>query len=430
MSRHHRTLAALGGLVAAALLAAGCSASGAAASGAGSGATGSGATGQGVTGAGGDWPLRVPLATSVATAMHLFAAVPMGRLGQPLETFWQLLVRPVGSGGSGGSGWADRSALGVATNGGLILAPTGSGALAVGTRPANRLQFSALEVTADAARSWSALAPVGALADSVSALGSLDAPGTGVVTGSAGVAAARWAGVLALVSHDGGEEVLAVAPGGTSVTTLVTSSALAATPAGRACAISSLDAVAGSSAGPLVGGTCARPGRVGLFVRSGGVWARSALALPPGVSGETQVVAFFGSGSEVTAVVAVHGRTGVALLAYRGSGEGSWAVSPPLELGRTPHLVSLGEAGRDGVFVLWSGGGSGLHASVLGSPQSPWQSLPPAPAGTATLVEAGPGLAEALAVHGAKLDVYRLGGSGTWSDVQHLRVPIEFGSSG
>ena len=38
--------------------------------------------------------IRVPLATTFATGSGAFAVVAMGRIGDPLNTFWELFSRP------------------------------------------------------------------------------------------------------------------------------------------------------------------------------------------------------------------------------------------------------------------------------------------------------------------------------------------------
>jgi len=354
-----------------------------------------------------DWPLRVPLATSAETPSALFAAVPMGHLSQPLETFWQLFVRRPGS-----PTWLNRTSLGIATNGGLLLAPAASGSLAVGTRPANKLEFSALASTDDGGRSWLALPPVAALADDVSA-----------------VAATPGGGVVVLAGGRRGEDVLVAGPGATSASTLVTSAGLGAGTAGRACGLVAIHAVAGSwgGDGPLVGAACGRPGVVGLFVRSGGAWQSAGARLPAELSGKTEVLALFPSRSGVTALVAVLGPGGVSLVAATSRGPSAgWSFSAPLGLGRHPRLVSLGPAGAAGSpFVVWSDG-PGLRASLLAG-LAGWRSLPAPPAGTETLATTG--TVEALSVHDTRFTVWRLR-SQSWTVVQQTTVPIEFGSSG
>ena len=91
-----------------------------------------------------------PLATSVQTSDGTWATIPMGRLDEPLNTFWQLFYRPNGS-----VRWSNRvEATATATNGGLVLASAGP-SLLVGVRPSVDLTFTPLISTSDGGRSWS-----------------------------------------------------------------------------------------------------------------------------------------------------------------------------------------------------------------------------------------------------------------------------------
>ena len=95
--------------------------------------------------------LPTPMATSVQTSDGTWATIPMGRLDDPLNTFWQLLFRP-----AGGASWSNQvEATATATNGGLVLASPGDRSLVVGIRPSVGLTFTPLLSTSDAARSWS-----------------------------------------------------------------------------------------------------------------------------------------------------------------------------------------------------------------------------------------------------------------------------------
>ena len=91
-----------------------------------------------------------PLATSVQTSDGTWATIPMGRLDEPLNTFWQLFYRPDGS-----VPWSNRvEATATATNGGLVLASAGP-SLLVGVRPSVDLTFTPLISTSNGGRSWS-----------------------------------------------------------------------------------------------------------------------------------------------------------------------------------------------------------------------------------------------------------------------------------
>lgn len=73
---------------------------------------------------------------------------------------------------------------------------------------------------------------------------------------------------------------------------------------------------------------------------------------------------------------------------------------------------------------------SGNRGQAITGPGAAWQSLPPLPPGTATLVPDNGGGFDALAVHVTKLVVWHLAaGSATWSTAQTITVPIQYGSS-
>ncbi len=74
----------------------------------------------------------------------------MGRLDEPLNTFWQLFYRP-----NGAVAWSNQvEATATATNGGLVLASAGP-SLMVGVRPSVNLKFTPLISTSNGGRSWS-----------------------------------------------------------------------------------------------------------------------------------------------------------------------------------------------------------------------------------------------------------------------------------
>ena len=156
--------------------------------------------------------LPTPLATSVQAGGGTWATVAMGDLGQPLDTFWQLLFRP-----SGASSWSDRvEATAVATNGGLVLA-SGSDSLVVGVRPSNDLTFSPLISTSNGGRSWSN--------------GLLN---QGLVSRPQALASARRR-ALAIVQGGEGAQVLRDTKDSSAWQPVTTVRALASTPSSRAC---------------------------------------------------------------------------------------------------------------------------------------------------------------------------------------------------
>ena len=92
--------------------------------------------------------------------------------------------------------------------------------------------------------------------------------------------------------------------------------------------------------------------------------------------------------------------------------------------------------------MLTSGTRQESHAATIGYQAARWQSLPQLPAGRAggsagqassgrpaTLAAGAGGAPQALMVSGSTLTVWQLG-SGSWTLMQTVRVPIPYGSSG
>ena len=179
-----------------------------------------------------------PLATSIETAAGTWATVPMGRLDQPPNTFWQLLFLPTGT-----SSWSDQvEATAVATNGGLVLA-AGGPVLLVGVRPSNRLTFSPLIASSDAGRTWSDGLLSEGLAEHPQALAVDDTGRAVALVGGRG---------------EGLTRVLLSAAGLSRWQTLTTASHLAAVPGAKACGLGQITAVSLLAGSPVVGASCDR----------------------------------------------------------------------------------------------------------------------------------------------------------------------------
>jgi hypothetical protein len=352
--------------------------------------------------------LPTPLATSLQSAAGIWATVPMGHLDQPLNTFWQLFFRPAGS-----ASWSNQvQATATGTNGGLVLASVHRGTVIVGVRPSNLLTFSPLIFTADGGRSWSTGLLSGGLAARPDSL-----------------AANSPSQTLALAGGHAGTQVLAATNGLSEWRTATTTRALAATTAGRACALASITAVAYLAADPLVGGSCARPGVVGVFVERAGSWQLLAAAPQRSLArAGVEVLALRSAGGGVQALLGVSGSRGSSLIAswYE---HGQWVSSRPLALSASEHVSSFGPATGDGIFALLTGSSGTRRLAVASSAGAAWQQLAPPPAGTATLAF-GPGSSvDALAVRDTVLTVWSLSPAHAWSRRQTIDVPIEFGSA-
>jgi hypothetical protein len=340
----------------------------------------------------------------------------MGGTGPNL--FWQLF-----SLSPGGTKWSLQTPPAVATNGALILAPRDGAkpdeeTLTAGIRPSLDLSFSPVTATADRGHSWQTIVPASGLANVPDAL-----------------AAAPGGQLLSLGSDQQVSEIASVTAPGWS--TLTSQRALAATAAGRGCALTGLTAVAYTQAGTaLAGGDCDRAGVAGIFARSAaGTWQLAGPALPASLSGgPVRVLRLTRSGDANIAVLETG--TGAAadlVAAWSADGTGHWTLSPAYRLsGAEPVSVSFGAAsvsagGPAGVGVVLSGN----RGVVLPGPRSAWQPVPALPSGQSiTLALASSGVTEALAASGSDLTVWRLGSHpARWTAIQRVKVPIEYGSS-
>jgi hypothetical protein len=358
--------------------------------------------------AAGDASIATPLATSLQTPAGVWAAVPMGHLDQPLNTFWQLLFQPAGA-----SRWSNQvSATAVATNGGLILTASPR-ALLVGVRPSNLLTFSPLLESADGGRSWSTgLLPSG-LAQRPDAL-----------------AAGAGGHALALVSARGGPQVLASDSGLSSWQLATSTSGLAASPAGGSCGLRAITAVAYLDGAPIVGGSCSRPGAVGLFLAHAGGWQLLTGVLPSAdAHSRVEVLSVQSTSSGLRALLGLVGGDQTSLIAAWLK-DGHWLSSAPLALAASERLASFGPTAESGMFVLLTAAAAAPRLAIISGAGGAWRQLPPPPSSTATVAFAAHGAVSALAVNDTVLSVWRLAAvAHRWVRGQVVNVPIEFGSS-
>jgi hypothetical protein len=344
------------------------------------------------------------LATAIVTPAGAWAAVVMGGSAASHNNFWQLFARPPGA-----VSWRLVTPPGVASNGGLVIAPAGGRSLTAGFRPSQGLVFTPLAVTSDDGASWSSEVLDAALASVPDALAA--APG--------------GADLLALLTNG----TVEVSGSGATWTVLVTRRSLAASAAGRGCGLGMLTAAAFGGAGAMMlAGTCAHPGTAGIFAGTGRAWRLTGPRLPGALARQpVTVLRLTGTtGSLVALLQAGTGPAASLLAAWSADGGRRWDLSAPLRLGG--GRVAAASFGPGGAAAIVLTGGRGL---TIAGPGGSWQTLAVLPPGTATLA-AGPGAAvEALVVHGARLTVWRPGAGGTgWTQVQAITVPIQYGSSG
>jgi hypothetical protein len=347
------------------------------------------------------------LATSVATTSRDWATLVLGDLSDRANAFWQLLARP-----ATGGNWRLVTPPGVASNGGLVAAPTGPNSLLAGFLPSQELRFTPLATTANAGATWSSGVLNAKLASTPDALAT--DPGT--------------TKVLALLA-DG--TLRQSANGGRSWTTIVTTRALAATGAGRRCGLTRLTGAAFTPAGdPMLTGDCSRDGQPGIFTLTAGTWLPSGPDRPASQSVTTLSVT---STAGVTRALLAARPTGpgsnraaTSLTAASYSGDPAhWTLSRPVPVG-SARVLSV-SAGPNGVVAVLLAGRRGL---LLAGAAADWRRLPELPPATQALAP-GPGpQLQALTGTRTTVGIWTLNDSGTaWTQTQHLSVPIQFGSS-
>jgi hypothetical protein len=338
-----------------------------------------------------------PLATSMTVAGGgTWAIVAIGGSAADENSFWELFTRPAGS-----TKWALDTPPGVADNGGLVASGSGS-ALTVAFRPSQGLTFSPLATTSDNGKTW----------------------GTGLLDGAVATVpdalAAEGGNMLALLG-DGAIDQAGAA--GANWTRLAAPGTVGASAAGRTCQVTALTAVAYSPSGtPLAAASCARPGTVGIFALTAGTWQAAGPAAPGG--SPVRVLRLTGTTAGDTALLASGTGSAASLRAGWTTDGTRWTTSPPLSAG-SGKVLALGTGPGSTVWVLLAGG----RAATIAGPGAAWRPLPTPPPGTAALAAGPGGTADALAVAGASLTVYRLTQAGTWSRAQAVNVPVQYGSS-
>ena len=344
----------------------------------------------------------IPLTSSSVAGATTWATLAMGHLDDPLNTFWQLLVL-------NGSRWQLATPPGVASNGGLVAAVDSTSVLA-GFGPSQDLLFSPTARTTDQGSSWQA----GVLPSGLSLVPDGLAQGGGES--------------LALLATGGGKVVASTGDPSTW-TSVTTASSLRRRSAVADCHLRSLTAVTlGADGTALVGSSCARGGRAGLFEPSSGGWVSTGPGIPGASGGPTEVVRLDQTAAGTSALVSAgSGATTRLYGLWSTNGLRTWTVSAGLPIGGA-SLLSTGVTAAGGFAVATRSGNAVPSASVLGPTGSRWKALPPLPSGT-TSVTAGPAATyDALVPVRSTLSVYQLGSNG-WVRAQTLRVAIPYGSS-
>ena len=344
----------------------------------------------------------VPLTTSVATSSGTWATFPMGHLDDPTNTFWELFTLP-----SGGQRWAQHTPPDVADNGGLVIAPTSSGAV-VGFRPSQLLSFSPLAATNDGGVTYSPGLLTGGLANVPDALS---------VSPSGEAAALTTTQILTST---------AALSGWQPVTTVA---AIGASPAGQACGVREVTTVMTTGTDVMVGLSCSKQGVVGLLQRTGSAFVSADVKLPSTDADDViDVLRLAAYQHGVAALIGVHHGSATSYVAAWSSTADSptWTLSAPEPVGGT--LVSTGVTSSSGFVVLTKADSGALTAATVAGPGSTWTHLATPPAGTAT-ISVSSNRSDALVVGSDTFADYQLT-DGQWVKAQTLQVAIPYGSSG
>lgn len=351
------------------------------------------------------------LATSINTAAGTWAAIPMGHLDQPLNTFWQLFFRSTGH-----TNWTDvTQSLATATNGGFLMSTSSGQILDIGLRPANRLTYS----------------PIVSLPESGSAHATGLLPNALTSFPSALALDSRNGHSLALVKSGSGPEVLESTQTLFSWHTLTTQQSLAASVAGRACGLTKITAVGYDSGQALVGGDCRKPGKIGIFSLHANVWQLAALHLPQSLAESSiNLVGYQRSALGTWALLNATSTSGTHFLAAWVTPNHHWSISPVLSMSSSMNISSFGSNSANGIFVNFAGPHGSVQADILAGPTFSWRQLPTLPAGTTTLAFGPANQIHALAVNVTAFEDWVLSpNSRRWIEGQKMTVPIEFGSS-
>jgi hypothetical protein len=346
-------------------------------------------------------PAAIPLAVGSAGPGLRWALV---RTGGPQVggRYWQLLVQAAGTGK-----WRLATPPGVADNAGLAVATASAAAMTVGFIPSQLLSFSPLAISADGGAHWTqGLLPAG-------------------LVGDPGALANMPDGQLIAVTAKGAEESAAGASGWAPLETL---RALAATTAGRQCGLTGLTgAIAGPGGTPILAGTCAAAGVVGLFMKTTSGWQSAGLRLSRSLGARS-----------VSVLRLVRLATAVLLLLDVATSRGDVVVPALLSAGRwTIGVPSVKVSGIESVATTSTGAWDvvfdGGYAAVGGSPSGQASYYNPQrrlklPAPDAALLPgsslSGPGARLTVLVpHVTTVTVEQLANSG-WRTIQVIKVPV------
>jgi hypothetical protein len=333
----------------------------------------------------------------------------MGHFHDPSNTFWELFLRK-----SGSTSWSLRTPPGVASNGGLVLAASPSGALTVGFLISADLKYSPVAQSSDGGDKWLP--------------GELPSPLTSTPDA---LAVGPTGTVLALVGTRD-QRVLEASGDLSDWRTLVTAHTL--THADPLCGVQAVTEVAyGPDTQPLLGLRCTQQGVVGIVAEPTGTtaWNSRDLALGSG-NGIASITRLVGSAEGVTGLAELQSEALDSVIGFWSTDTSTrWARSARLAIpaGWSVRATGTGGSSGQGIAVL-EGSGNRRRVEVLTGPGAPWVTLPPAPLDASGVSYVGAEVDTFVVMGGSHLVVWKSSeGDTLWGHSATITVPVPYGSS-
>jgi hypothetical protein len=349
------------------------------------------------------------VASSIETAQGTWATVPVGRLSDPLNTFWQLLFKRTEA-----RTWSnDVQRTAVATNGGILLAVTPTGQLIAGVRPSNLLTFSPLISTNDDGDHWTNGLFTPGLSDDSTSL-AIDSSGRS----------------LAISGTGGDSEVLQAKSAVGAWSLLINERQMDAQASLRACEFTSLTAVAFDEGSPVVGGTCRLGGVLGVATFQSGHWRLDSVVAPDNLGTERFQAVFMRSGEgDMSALFCGVEKQGSVLVSATIGTNATVKTSPPLRLEQNATMTSVSTDMENHILVLLTSpsGDPDVEEAEAGSA---WTRIPAPPLGTRLVgFVSGEGVV-AMTPSLSVLRISMLNAARTrWVPSETMDVPVQYGSS-
>ena len=328
--------------------------------------------------------------------------VPMGRLNDPLNTFFQSFTSV------NGGAWKLSTPKGSGTNGGIVVASPARGALAI--RQFDQSHVSAVSAVIGGEQVTLGGRIIAALAPSPSAL------------------ATQGSSVFFVTANGSLEEL---SPTAQLAKVITTQRQIAASAAGRRCGVQAITAVAVNSAGQIaLGARCGNGGTNTVFVKDGSSWWLGKT----GMTSPNAVMRLDASGNNFIALVRTAGSSPSLrslVVRYPGamsSPSSSWSPRIDLMYGVLRSSVPNGHGGycvlvKHSTKVSATDLTPGLAVRSLGEP------LPSSAQGIVATTRGGSRVVEVLTVTGGRASFLVQGTQSTWRTVQSIKVAIPYGAA-